>query len=158
MKKATLLFLRRDNQVLLAMKKRGFGEGFWNAPGGKAEPGETAAQTAIRECQEEIGVTARNVQLVGHMYFRMLEASDHGNDGYIFTATEWEGEPHESDEMRPAWFDIDKLPYDQMWENDRLWIPYVLGGQLFEGAITTDGQRYISHNIKPVAALTKEGL
>lgn len=41
MRLATLCYLLKDDQVLLAMKKRGFGEGKWNGPGGKVEKGET---------------------------------------------------------------------------------------------------------------------
>lgn len=35
----TLLFLKKNRQLLLAMKKRGFGAGKWNGVGGKLEPG-----------------------------------------------------------------------------------------------------------------------
>ncbi len=47
----TLLFLRKNNHILLAMKKRGFGADRWNGVGGKLEPGETIEQALVRECQ-----------------------------------------------------------------------------------------------------------
>lgn len=36
--KVTLLFLRKDGRILLAMKKRQFGTGKWNGVKGKVEP------------------------------------------------------------------------------------------------------------------------
>lgn len=36
-------------------------------PGGKAEPGENPEQTALREAQEEIGVTASQVEIIGRL-------------------------------------------------------------------------------------------
>lgn len=57
LRQATICLLIKDDQVLLALKKRGFGEGKWNGVGGKVKDGETIEQTAIRETQEEIGVT-----------------------------------------------------------------------------------------------------
>ena len=54
MKHVTLLFLLTDDQILLAMKKRGFGMGRWNGVGGKIEPGETIEEATARECREEI--------------------------------------------------------------------------------------------------------
>jgi len=51
-KHLTLLFLIKEDQILLAMKKRGFGMGRFNGVGGKIEPGETIEQAMIRECQE----------------------------------------------------------------------------------------------------------
>lgn len=44
----TLAFIRRGNQVLLGLKKRGFGEGKWNGFGGKLNPNETLADAAQR--------------------------------------------------------------------------------------------------------------
>ena len=71
MKIVTLIFLRREQQLLLAMKKRGFGTGKWNGAGGKVEPGETIEQAAIRECQEEIGVMPHHLQKAGYIQFFM---------------------------------------------------------------------------------------
>ena len=52
----TLCLLRKDNKILLAMKKRGFGTGKYNGVGGKIENGETLNEAMIRETKEEIGV------------------------------------------------------------------------------------------------------
>jgi 8-oxo-dGTP diphosphatase len=136
MRDVTLLFLLRDGEILLAMKKRGFGEGKWNGAGGKVEPGETIEQAAIRECQEEIGVTPRNLEQVADITFLMTHDPNFGHHGLIFVVTDWEGEPHETEEMRPQWFAIDSIPYDTMWSDDRLWLPLVLAGKHLAGTIT----------------------
>ena len=44
----TLLFVLRPGQVLLGMKKRGFGKGRWNGFGGKVHQGESIEKAAIR--------------------------------------------------------------------------------------------------------------
>ena len=44
----TLVLVCNETQVLLGMKKRGFGEGRWNGFGGKVESGETITEAAIR--------------------------------------------------------------------------------------------------------------
>lgn len=44
----TLAFLRRESEILLGYKKRGFGKGKWNGFGGKVDPGETIEHAAIR--------------------------------------------------------------------------------------------------------------
>lgn len=36
-------------------------------PGGKAEAGEDAIQAALRECEEEIGVDSRRINVLGHL-------------------------------------------------------------------------------------------
>lgn len=42
MRQSTLVFVfNKQKQILLAMKKRGFGVGKWNGAGGKVEDGET---------------------------------------------------------------------------------------------------------------------
>jgi mutator protein MutT len=147
MKQVTILFLRQDNQLLLAMKKRGFGADKWNGVGGKVDPGETVEQAAIRECQEEIGVLPRNIRQVGRLqFFDPTDASFH-HDCFIFDATEWEGEPVETEEMRPQWFTIETIPYDKMWADDELWLPLLIEGTRFEGTIHVDDQAVTSHEI-----------
>ncbi len=53
----TLCLLKKDNQILLALKKRGFGEGKYNGIGGKIEENETPEFAMIRETEEEINIT-----------------------------------------------------------------------------------------------------
>lgn len=157
MKVVTILFLRKGNQILLAMKKRGFGQGKWNGVGGKADSGETPTEAAIRECQEEIGVTPVNPQLVGEIKFLMTTDPSFGHHAHVFVTEQWEGEPAETEEMQPQWFAVSDIPYESMWADDPLWIPLVLEGKLFQADITLDGDdqdgKVISADIREVTAL-----
>lgn len=130
-KTCTLIFLRHENQILLAMKKRGFGAGRWNGVGGKIEPGETMEQALVRETQEEIGVTPLNWQKVAVHDFVMDADTDQPWHMYVhaFVCREWQDEPAESEEMAPRWFDINDIPYDDMWQDDIVWLPQVLRGR-----------------------------
>lgn len=136
MKDVTLLFLRREGEILLAMKKRGFGEGKWNGAGGKVEPGETIEQATARECQEEIGVTPQNIRKLGELEFYMTHDPSFGHRAHIFVANEWSGDPHETEEMRPQWFAEHDIPYANMWPDDHLWLPLLLDDKPFRGTFT----------------------
>ncbi|GJE15314.1 NUDIX hydrolase [Methylobacterium marchantiae] len=48
----------RDGRVLLAARANEPLRGVWTLPGGLVEAGETLAEAALRELQEEVGVTA----------------------------------------------------------------------------------------------------
>jgi mutator protein MutT len=155
MKIVTLLFLLRDDKILQAMKKRGFGAGKWNGPGGKAESGESAAQAAIRECQEEIGVTPLTPKLVGKIKFYEKNDLKFGHHIHIFMTSKWEGDPTETDEMRPQWFNVKQIPYEEMWADDPLWMPLMLSGKKFEGTLTLDGSTIVFHDITIVNSVTE---
>ena len=151
MKHVTLLFLRRENQILLAMKKRGFGVDKWNGVGGKLDEGETPEQAAIRECQEEITVTPHNIQPAGELHF--FDRPDVEHYCHVYVTTEWEGEPEETEEMRPQWFDTSDIPYDYMWPDDIEWMPKLLAGQLFKGTIVIENDSIIECELEEVDAL-----
>lgn len=136
MKQFTLLFLRRGDELLLAMKKRGFGAGRWNGAGGKVEAGETIEAAAVRECQEEIGVTPREFQLVAIHDFLFPDGQDMRMHAYMCTS--WSGEPSESEEMRPEWFKLANIPYGEMWDDDIVWLPLVLAGKHLRCSFTFD--------------------
>lgn len=130
----TLLYLTKDSQVLLAMKKRGFGEGKWNGVGGKIEQGETVEQALIRECQEEIGVTPIEFIKRGYLVFSEHHAGERKiMNLHVYITTKWDGNIVESEEMKPAWFNESELPYDTMWPADKIWIPIVLAGESIHG-------------------------
>jgi len=126
----TIVFLLRDDEILLAMKQRGIGKGYWNGPGGKIEHDESIEQAMIRECQEEISVTPTKFHKVAYHDFilRNDECSWH-QWTHAYIATEWQGEPTPSDEMIPRWFNISDIPYDIMWPDDQMWLPLVLDGK-----------------------------
>ena len=147
MKRVTLLFLIKDDEILLAMKKRGFGVGKWNGVGGKAEPHEHERAAAIRECHEEIGVTPHEPRLVGQLDFYELRDPHFHFNCHIFVADKWEGEPVETEEMRPRWFHRDGVPYGSMWPDDILWLPHLLNGKSFKGKITLDGDSVQHHDL-----------
>ena len=65
MKTTTLCFLVKEGEVLLAMKKRGFGVGKWNGVGGKVKEGEDVFLSAVREIKEEIGVDVEPAESSG---------------------------------------------------------------------------------------------
>ncbi len=135
----TLLFLKKDDRILLAMKKRGFGAGKWNGVGGKIEAGESIEAALVRECQEEIGVTPASWQQVAELDF-VQDATTDPWHMYVhaYISSNWQGEPTESEEMKPQWFDLSDIPYEAMWDDDQYWLPKVLAGELVYGEFIFD--------------------
>ena len=138
-KETTLLYIIQDNKILLAEKKRGFGVGKINGIGGKLEKGETVEQAMIRETQEEIGVTPLNCQQLATITFRFggFESKETEVTA-VFVASEYEGEIIETEEMRPIWYEIDKIPYEKMFSADKTWFPEILKGKHFTCEVVFD--------------------
>jgi 8-oxo-dGTP diphosphatase len=139
--RATLMFVIREGEILLIHKKRGFGKGKINGPGGKIEPGETPRECAIRETREELCITPTGVKDVGRLHFQFNDG--YSIHGYVFTATGFEGEPTETDEAIPLWCSTDELPFDRMWEDDSTWFPHMLEGRFFSGRYIFEGERMV---------------
>jgi 8-oxo-dGTP pyrophosphatase MutT (NUDIX family) len=140
MKKATLCFLVDDKKVCLAMKKRGFGVGKWNGVGGKLEEGETPLMAVIRETKEEIGVDLKESLLeeVGVLNFYYLDKPEWDQIVHVFLAKGWDSEPVETEEMSPAWYSKDNLPFDNMWVDDPCWLPLLLKNGKINGEFYFD--------------------
>ncbi|MGJ8643748.1 MAG: 8-oxo-dGTP diphosphatase [Luteolibacter sp.] len=142
---ATLMFVVRDGQILLIEKKRGHGAGKINGPGGKIDPGETPLECAIRETQEELLITAQNPRKVAELWFHMSDYP--GILCHVFIADDFDGTPTETEEAVPLWVPLDEIPYDRMWEDDRHWLPLVLGGQSLLGKFIFQGETMASKEI-----------
>lgn len=134
----TVVLLTRENQVLLGYKKTGFGKGKFLGIGGKVEPGETVEKAAKRELKEEVGITQPGLEVVGELRFLFPEKPSWSQQVHIFVSATWQGEPVESEEIRPAWFDSTKLPFDKMWDDAQYWFERVLMGEKVKGEFVFD--------------------
>ncbi len=149
----TLCMLKEGNKILLGMKKRGFGEGWFNGFGGKLQEGESLEDAAYREMHEESGIKALNTSKKGILHFDFVDAKEK-LEVHVFQIEEYEGKPIESEEMRPEWFDIESIPFDRMWPDDIYWLPMFLEGHLFKGFFEFDkDHKMLSHNVKKVDSL-----
>lgn len=153
--RAVICYLRRGDEFLLLLKASGrFGGGFWNGPGGKIKPGESPVEAVGREVLEETGLSVRNQSKVGHLeFFFGPEKSKPDWTAEVFVTSEFDGEIRESEEGKLRWFSKDKMPLDQMWEDDRYWLPALIEGKKFQGTFrfSEDSKVLRSHEIEILA-------
>ena len=153
MRHVTLLFLLRDDtqEICLAMKKRGFGAGKLNGVGGKVGEGESVEAATVREAKEEIGVDIdpKALVAVAEIAFHFDSKPDWDLYCHIFFTRMWAGEPTESEEMAPEWFDQGDIPFERMWVDDKYWLPLVLRGDYVkaEFTFTSDGSQIIKYSL-----------
>ena len=135
MKKVTLCFCLKNDHVLLAMKKRGFGAGKWNGYGGKVDGGEQPSTAAVRELKEESGIAAEvdALRQVGHISFYFEEVPFF--ECYVYTIQVWQNDPVETSEMKPKWFPVEDLPFAEMWAADIQLVPMVLKSKSIQAEV-----------------------
>lgn len=152
---ATLTFcLRRGekgDEILLIRKKRGLGAGKINGPGGRLEGDETPAACAVREVQEELGVTPIEPRPVGKLYFQFVDG--YGLEVFVFKTWSFEGKAYETDEAVPLWTPTRAVPFDEMWADDHLWFPYMLEDRPFSGRFIFDQDAMLDVDLGPVASV-----
>lgn len=135
-----------QNQVLLIMKKKGFGQGRWNGPGGKVKPGETPEQATIREVGEETGFKPTNLINLGYIEFIWPHKPENNQVCHIFITKNFSGQLCECEECLPQWWDIDKIPLDQMWPDDIYWLQDALAGKKIKYRFFFDeNNNYLKH-------------
>lgn len=139
---ATLAFLFREDKILLAKKKRGFGVDKWNGYGGKLEGEEKTIENIIREIKEEsnLDISENSLKEVGIMDFYFDDKPEWNQKVYVYKIDSFEGEPEETEEMLPKWFSMENIPYEEMWTGDDKWIPCVLKDKYFKGKICFAGK------------------
>ena len=102
-----------DNKVLLVQRKKQPNAGLWGFPGGHIELGETGLACAVRELQEETGVTAKPLR-----YVTNIDLIRHLDDGaiafhYLLAVVECEyqaGVPVAADDAaNAAWFSASQV-------------------------------------------------
>jgi 8-oxo-dGTP pyrophosphatase MutT (NUDIX family) len=123
--------------VLLGEKLTGLGTGKFVGAGGKLESGESPAEAAVRELAEELGVTVavNDLEPISCITYPFVDRDEWSQRSYGFAARTWHGEPHETEELRPAWFPLDAIPFERMWADAAKWLPTALAGEFVERTI-----------------------
>jgi 8-oxo-dGTP pyrophosphatase MutT (NUDIX family) len=114
-KNFTLVFVIKEEKILLGYKKRGFGKDYYNGFGGKVEKDETIEEAAYRELEEEAGIKTDKIEKIAQIFFEFEKEENRTLIVHVFITNEYSGEIIESDEMKPQWFNISDIPYSQMW-------------------------------------------
>lgn len=142
-KLATLVYVRHQGKTLMLhriKKANDMHAGKWNGLGGKLLPGETPEQCAIREVQEESGLTLINPVLRGIITFPGFN-EDQDWYCFLFIGREFTGALIDSPEGALAWIDDDALLDLPLWPGDRIFIPWLDVDAFFSGRFTyVDGQ------------------
>ena len=120
------------------MKKTGFGAGKYAGFGGAVESGESIEAAAIRELEEETGikVSINDLYITGCLTFQFPFKPNWSQVVHVFLAKVWLGKPVESDEMKSAWYTIDDIPFNSMWDDASYWLPLILEGKRIKASFT----------------------
>ena len=141
-------------EILLAKKKKGFGEGKWNGVGGKIEEKDKdILETAVRETKEEIGIHIEVPEKVASLSFYFPHKKEWNQNVHVFVAKQWRGELKESEEMLPKWFKHQEIPYHEMWDDDKFWLESVLDGKKIKASfVFGEREKLVEKNVE----ITKE--
>ena len=138
MKIATVAIVLRKNEteVLLGYKKTGeIGARTINAPGGKCEPGESTIDCVIRETEEETAIRLDSADLQFIAVITFCAAGTPDFEVHFFRTSAFSGIPKETDSFVPRWYEVGKIPFEQMLESDREWFPKVIIGEKFRAKV-----------------------
>lgn len=115
----------KNHKFLMIRHHRGINKGCVNFPGGKRENDETMEQCVIRETQEETGIIIKNPTQVGYIEFPTMNFYV-----YVYKSTEYIGDINENEaEVNAFWQDENSIPYEEMREADKDFLPEILSGK-----------------------------
>lgn len=148
-KNLTLCLLWNDSEILLGFKKRGFGQGRWNGFGGKVKTNESIVAAAKRELYEEAHLSAQQLEKIAELKF--IFQNSELLLVHVYRILKYEGQPQESEEMKPQWWPRLDIPYAHMWPDDLYWLPHVLADKKVVGSfLFADENILLNYQLKIV--------
>lgn len=137
----TLCYLEQDGCYLMLhriKKKKDVNHDKWIGVGGKFEPGETALACALREVQEETGLTMQNPQYRGIVDFYC--APWPAERMHLYTCTEFTGTMTDCNEGSLEWVPKETVQDLPIWPGDKLFFRLLAeDAPFFHLELTYDG-------------------
>jgi 8-oxo-dGTP diphosphatase len=149
MKFASLCYVRRAGQTLMVhriKKANDMHAGKWNGLGGKFEPGETPEECAVREIQEEAGLTVKRLIFKGMITFPGF-ANDEDWYTFIFIINDFDGELIESPEGHLEWIDDADLFSLNLWDGDKIFLKWLDQAGFFSAKFVYQDGRFIDYEV-----------
>ena len=127
-------------------KENDYHHGKWNGLGGKFEPGESPEECAIREVKEESGLNVKSIKMKGFVTFPLFDGIE---DWYVllFVIDDYDCRQIDSNEGNLKWIPNDKLTKINLWEGDKIFIPWLFGEKFFSAKFIYGDGKYISHTV-----------
>lgn len=149
MKLATLCYVKRAGKTLMVHRIKKAGDmhaGKWNGLGGKLEPGETPEECALREIREESGLTVTRLDLKGLLTFPAFSDNEDWY-AFVFVGREFDGELIDSPEGILEWIDDSRLYNLNLWEGDRIFLPWLERPGFFSGKFVYRDGKLVDHQV-----------
>lgn len=146
--RTVLIYLKVENKILMLLrnkKENDYNANKWIGVGGKVQEHESVYQALIREVKEET-----NLQLIDAKYIGLIDFidNDYYEEMYLFTSSSFSGLLKECDEGTLSFIDADKIDSLDLWEGDRIFLPFVIREEEFKKlTLTYDNGKLISYNL-----------
>ena len=149
MKLATLCYIqdKKTNSTLMihrVKKENDYHHGKWNGLGGKFESGESPEECAIREVKEESGLNAKSIKMKGFITFPIFDGIEDWHV-FLFVINDYDGELIDSNEGNLEWIPNEKLTEINLWDGDKIFIPWLFEDKFFSAKFIYGDGKYISH-------------
>jgi 8-oxo-dGTP diphosphatase len=149
MKLATLCYVKKDGHTLMVhriKKQNDMHQGKWNGLGGKLEMGESPEECAVREIKEEAGLQVNHPVFKGFLTFPAFDGFEDWYV-YVFVIREFEGQLIDSSEGDLRWISDDRLLELNLWEGDKLFLPWLEQPGIFSGKFIYDQGKLVDHHV-----------
>jgi len=111
----------------------------------------THTHSPLADAQKEAGITAKSLTRRGVVWQKFV-GSPVMLEFHVFHSDACTGEPVESEEMAPKWFNADEIPYAQMWKDDEYWYPAFLERKCFRLFLVFNGtEEMLGHTLEEVS-------
>eukprot|EP00455_Lapot_gusevi_P032239 TRINITY_DN3513_c0_g1_i1.p1 TRINITY_DN3513_c0_g1~~TRINITY_DN3513_c0_g1_i1.p1 ORF type:complete len:106 (-),score=16.25 TRINITY_DN3513_c0_g1_i1:12-329(-) len=96
--------------------------------------------------REECGIEVEELEERGQLLFQFRNNPQELLEVHVFKVLRYQGVPAETEEMRPQWYGVDSIPYQQMWSDDPHWMPQFLANRKFQGYFLYEDEVVFSYH------------